>query len=62
MTSAVYGSVICHDISPFGQCEMEGGPSQVGSVPAMIGENAHHNVFPVTTGDLLDFRAADVDR
>ena len=48
--------------SSVGQCEVEGAPTPVGSLPAKVGENAPHNVFPDTTGDLDDFSASDIDR
>ena len=45
-----------------GQCEFEGAPVPVGSLPARIGEDAPHNVFPATAGDLDDLKHADIDR
>ena len=44
------------------QCEVAGGPVPVGTLPAKIGENAPHNVFPDTAGDLDDLGMADIDR
>ena len=43
------------------QCEIEGGEVDVGTLPAFIGDDADHSIFPVTAGALDNLRAAEID-
>ena len=43
------------------QCEVENGLVDVGTLPAFIGDDEDHSVFPVTAGALENLRAEEID-